>query len=429
LLSTLVLTANRALAASGARANGLLRSPLPAWIALFANVLAFAGLPTLIPIPATVGQLVTQGALIAAFFLALMANPQGVIRPNAFLVLLSLLAVVALMVSIHNQFMLGSTFRACRLIAFTAVLWLLTRWWGRSDFVLLRSHMICLRIVVGTVLVGAVLSPGAAFSYDGRLSGALWPIPPTQVAHYAAVLLGCTVVLWFGGAVRGRTALFTLFAAGAALIGSHTRTALIAMTVGLVVAAGSMFLSHPRVRRTAAVLGVVAVVVAALFAPLIVDWFWRGQSAEEAAQLTGRTNVWSAILGLPRSRLEQIFGSGLSNKSFNGLAIDSNWLAVYLDQGWFGVVLDATLLLLLIFLAVTHRRGVRRAVALFLIGYCLVASITETGLGDASPYLLHLFIAASLLAAPVDEGRQWKSLSRSTSWIRGTRSSAEPQVR
>ena len=176
-----------------------------------------------------------------------------------------------------------------------------------------------------------------------------------------------------------------------------------------------MFIGHRRVRRTAAVLGVLAVVVVSLFASLIVSWFWRGQSAEEAAQLTGRTNVWSEILGLQRPWLEQIFGSGLSNKSFNGLAIDSNWLAVYLDQGWFGVVLDATLLLVLIFLAVIHRPGTRRALALFLVGYCLVASITETGLGDASPYLLHLFIAASLLAAPADEDRQWRSTARSTS--------------
>jgi len=318
---------------------------------------------------------------------------------------LTMLAVVALMVSIHNQFIFGSTFRACRLVGFIVVLWLLTRWWGRSDLVLLRSHITCLRVVLGTILIGAVLAPGTAFSYDGRLSGALWPIPPTQVAHYAAVLLGCTVVLWFGGGVRGRTALLTLLASGAALIGAHTRTALIAMTVGLVIAGASMFIGHARVRRTSALVGLLGVTVATLFASLIVDWFWRGQSAEEAAQLTGRTKVWTEIVGLQRPWWEEVFGSGLSNKSFNGLPIDSNWLAVYLDQGWFGVVIDATLLLILILLAVTQRRGIKRAAALFLVSYCLVASITETGLGDASPYLLHLFVAASLLAAPVPEER------------------------
>ena len=45
--------------------------------------------------------------------------------------------------------------------------------------------------------------------------------------------------------------------------------------------------------------------------------------------------------------------------------------------------------------------AVLRACAVFLIAYCAVASYTESGLGDASPYLLHLMIAAGLLAVPV----------------------------
>jgi hypothetical protein len=69
------------------------------------------------------------------------------------------------------------------------------------------------------------------------------------------------------------------------------------------------------------------------------------------------------------------------------------------------VFVDAALLLVLILIAVTHRRGIRRAVALFLVTFCLVASISETGLGDASPYLLDLIVAASLLAAPAGKGR------------------------
>ena len=44
------------------------------------------------------------------------------------------------------------------------------------------------------------------------------------------------------------------------------------------------------------------------------------------------------------------------------------------------------------------------------MAYCLVASITETGLGDASPYLLNLVVAASLLAAPVRRGATMKIL-------------------
>jgi hypothetical protein len=383
---------------------GLIASPVLVWVALFANVLAFSGLPTVVPIPGTAAQLFTQGALVAAVIFVLLANPGGVIRPNLFLVLLTMLAVVGLMVSIHNEFILGSAFRASRVLAFIAVLWFLTPWWGRSDFVLLRAHLLCLRVVIGTVLLGAVIAPGVAFSYGGRLQGAIWPIPPTQVAHYAAILLGCTSVLWFARAVSSRTALITLAGAGFALVGAHTRTALLAMTIGLAVAGASMFLGHARVRRASAMLSVIAVIVAAIFAPLIVSWGLRGQSFEEASQLTGRTKVWSSILGQQRPWLEQVFGSGLSNKSFNGLPIDSNWLAVFLDQGWFGVIIDAALIIILILLAATHQRGLRRALALFLVTYCLVASFTETGLAEATPYLLELVIAASLLAAPASRG-------------------------
>ncbi len=379
---------------------GLIPSPRLAWAALFLNVLAFSGLPTLIPIPGSVGQLLTQGAVLAAVLLALLANRSVVIRPNLLLTLLTLLAVVSLMASVHNEFLAGSTYRAFRLLAFIAALWLLTPWWGRSDFVLLRAHITCLRVVLVTVLVGAVVAHGDAFAYGGRLSGALWPIPPTQVAHYSAVLIGCTTVLWFAERTRGRTALVTLLAATPALLLTHTRTALLALLVGLAVAGASMFFGHARVRRTTAVVGGLAVTAGALFSPLIVGWLWRGQSLEEASQLTGRTKVWSSISALQRPRLEEIFGSGLSNKSFDGLPIDSSWLSVYVDQGWFGTVVVAALLLVIVFWAVTHRRGARRALALFLVTYCIIASFTETGLGDASPYLLELVLAGSLLAAP-----------------------------
>ncbi len=137
----------------------------------------------------------------------------------------------------------------------------------------------------------------------------------------------------------------------------------------------------------------------AVFAPQIVTWLARGQTAEDATQLTGRTKVWSDVFATPRPTLESVFGSGLSNKSFDGLAIDSNWVASYVDQGWFGIVLQAAMLLLLLAMVATHVRGPRRAIALFLIVYVLVASITETGIGDASPYILDLVVAASLLSS------------------------------
>jgi hypothetical protein len=56
--------------------------------------------------------------------------------------------------------------------------------------------------------------------------------------------------------------------------------------------------------------------------------------------------------------------------------------------------------MILVFLLVAayfQPRGLRRALALFLVTYCLIASFTEVGFTDVSAYLLDLTVAASLL--------------------------------
>ena len=65
---------------------------------------------------------------------------------------------------------------------------------------------------------------------------------------------------------------------------------------------------------------------------------------------------------------------------------------------------EVAMVLVLILLAVAHRRGVKRGVALFLVSYRLIDSITETGLAETSPYLLDFVVAASLLAVPIRKG-------------------------
>ena len=99
----------------------------------------------------------------------------------------------------------------------------------------------------------------------------------------------------------------------------------------------------------------------------------------------------------PATRFQEIFGFGLSNCSFNGLPIDSNWLASYQEQGLFGVIICAVILLFLLVAAYFQPRGVQRALALFLVTYCLVSSYTEVGFTDVSTYLLDLNLAASLI--------------------------------
>jgi len=132
--------------------------------------------------------------------------------------------------------------------------------------------------------------------------------------------------------------------------------------------------------------------------PYALEVLRRGQDAENFANLTGRQKVWDALLDAQRSTIEELFGIGLTNKSFNGLPIDSSWLTVYHEQGYVGVVLVGLFILTLLFVAALRPPSVERACAVFLIVYCLMASYTEAGLGDASPYLLYLTLAAALLS-------------------------------
>jgi hypothetical protein len=384
---------------SPAVAGPLVKGPLPAWIALYVNVMPFQG-ASVLPIPHPLGQAVAQGSLLVALLLAILANPGMVLRPNAFLTLLTAMAVLAVTVSIHNQFVIGSTYRAVRLLLFVLVLWVLTPWWGRADLPLLRAHLLCLRVILAMVWLGALVAPGLAFANDGRLTGTIWPIVAPQVAHYAAILLGCTAILWFTRVVSGRTMAITLVAGGATLVETHTRTGLLAVVLGLIAGGASLFLGHARVRRTTAVAFLAAFAVWTVFSPVIVSWLTRGQSSQDLAQLTGRTKVWDAIAERRTTTVQEIFGTGLGDKSYGGLPIDSNWVATHVELGRLGIALVVAFLLVIVLAALTRPAGPRRAIALLIVVYCVTASYTETGLGDASPYLLDLTVAASLVAVP-----------------------------
>jgi hypothetical protein len=184
---------------------------------------------------------------------------------------------------------------------------------------------------------------------------------------------------------------------------THTRTALVGVITGILVAGLSLIVAKARVRRFLVAASGVALVAAITLSNLITTWLARGQGTGQLTELTGRTKVWGPLLALPRDKFQEILGFGLSNDSFNGLPIDSNWLAAYQTQGIFGVVVGAVVLVFLVVAAYFQPRGVRRALALFLVTFCLVSSFTEVGFIDASMYLLDLTLAASLLV-PVSGG-------------------------
>jgi O-antigen ligase len=360
---------------------------------------------TLLPIPHRIAQLMTQGALFMALVLAVTINPRMRMRPNWFLGLYTVLAISSLMMSVRLVG-LGTEYRSFRLIVFLFVLWLLSPWWGRRDLLVLRSQMGVILFILSLVVLGLFISPGKALP-DGRLSGTLWPIWSTQVAHFAAEVAGLTMLLWLCRLVSHRRALMIAVPAMIVLVLTHTRTALLAMIVGLLVAGASLLLARRRVRRAFAAVLLVIVVIGVPASPLLTRWLARGESGQELQNLTGRTTAWSAVLSVHRPTTNVIFGSGLSNdavngspNSGNGLPIDSSWISIYQDQGIVGELLVGGIILLLLLTALCRARGPTRALSLFLIVYCLIAGISETGLGGASPYLLDLTVAASLVTFP-----------------------------
>jgi hypothetical protein len=371
------------------------------WALVFFNVMSYSSGESIVHIPSAVGKLLTQGALFLALILAFTVNKGLVIRPNLFLSIVTVLAAESLMMSVRDQVsVIGTDYRALRLFVFVAILWLLTPWWGRKDMFLLRCQLRALVIVLGLVFLGMLIAPGKAYSFGGRLTGVVWPIPATQVAHYAAETAGMAAVLWFSGLMRRNWAI-TLFLGGVLiLVLTHTRTALVALLVGILVAGLSLFTGRQRVRKVFGTVVVILLLTGVVLLPALTHWFSRGQSTTEFSELTGRTVVWSELVSAPRAFDNILFGNGLSNNSFGGLPIDNSWLSVYLDQGVVGDILIGLELLTLLLIAATRPRGPTRAIALFLLVYCLIASFTETGLGGASTYLLDLTIAASLLIAP-----------------------------
>ncbi|MFD5075179.1 O-antigen ligase domain-containing protein [Streptomyces sp. NPDC058371] len=371
------------------------------WGLLVLNTLGSAGAKTIIPLPRSLIQMVTMGALVAAFALALAVNLRLHIRASAYLFLLTLLLVMSVISSANLESGFGALFRCARLALFVGTLWLLSRWWdGGLTFV--RHHIRMYFVVLGSVAVGLVVSPGAALPdlYGGRLVGALWPLTPPQIGQYAAVIIGLTVLLVLGRRTDRTSAAVVIVPSFALLALTHTRTATLGLFIGLALAIGSLILTSAAARRFFTWAVLCAVVAAVGFASALQAWFLRGQSKENFSNLTGRAKVWDALLAAPRSTSEKLFGVGLGDKSFGGLPIDNSWLAVYNEQGLVGISLVGAIIIVLGGVALLRPPSLQRACAIFLISYCAIASYTEAGLGDASPYLLHLALAASLLAAP-----------------------------
>jgi len=278
-----------------------------------------------------------------------------------------------------------------------------------------RAHMF-VRIMFGVHLVlglsvfaGMVLLPSQAwldgrnFAQGGRLMGAIMPMMPPRVGEIGAVVLGLGVLLWALRLLPLPLALVAVAMGAALIVLSRTRTAPLAALTGLLLAVLALR-RHQGARRIFGVF--LAAGVAALpFVGTISTWALRGQDTSQLERLSGRTLVWDFILSQPLTDLTRWFGHGLGEKrillrrgegDINYMAIDNSWLDSYWESGLVGLVLIVAAALAALIYALRTPEPGARAVAAFLCGYVLVASINESGLCDLSSMTLLLLASAQL---------------------------------
>ena len=162
------------------------------------------------------------------------------------------------------------------------------------------------------------------------------------------------------------------------------------MLAGILVGGLSLFLSRKRVRRAFVVAILVVGIGALSFAPLITGWFARGENSQALTDLTGRTNVWSAVWPSPGPRSTPSSGTGCQTTgSTDCPSIPAGWRPIKIkvssvtsSTAWCWSPFSS--------LALISPRGPGRAVALFLVVYCTVESFTQTGLGQPSADYLGL---------------------------------------
>jgi O-antigen ligase len=264
---------------------------------------------------------------------------------------------------------------------------------------LVRVHLGVFAFLAALVVFEAIAWPSGAFDPSlGRLQGILPPIPPPRLGEIGAVTAGLAAMLGVFRIIRPRVAIALCGLGGAILVLSHTRTATVAMTIGLVVGLVTASARRPEARRSLVAIAVVALVGWSLAWAPLASWFVREQSDEELASLTGRRDVWELVVERRPSGMSLWFGTGLADKSFDGASIDNGWLAAYVEQGLIGVVIVAAMIVVVGWAIVRAPPSPRRAIAAFLLVFTLVSSIAETGLSDVSTYLLHLLVAGVLVA-------------------------------
>lgn len=336
--------------------------------------------------------------MLAAWF-AFRVNPRIRVTHAWPVVLYSLLAVVAFLPPLGGRAGIGSLFRAGRFFLTLILLIQLLSVFAHDRYIPLRGHIAVMKVVVASSLVSLVAGKG--FDNEGRLITQLPALTAPGLAQWTALFSVILVFLLLQQAIPRRSGLLWLVASTACLLLSHSRTPLVAGGAGFVAGVLAMFVSSERARRLVSWTLFSVPVAALMFGPAVQAWFLRGQDPDTLNTLTGRTKAWAKVYSFPRDIYSQLFGVGLTDKSIEGLSIDSGYLSVYHEQGRIGVAIIVAIFVLYLARILTRRPSMPRAIATFLVVYVLIASYTETGIGDMSSYVLHLMLAMVMVLMPM----------------------------
>jgi MFS family permease len=350
----------------------------------------------LVTLPGRAEQLGAMVAVVAAGWIALRHNPTMNVRGTWFIWLFALLPVISVVGPLTGSAGAGAIVRATRFGISLGILALLSPTWRSDPFALVRTHVAAARALLAAALVSYALGVGR--NVEGRLIAQVPALVPPQVAQFAAVAAGLSVVAMLGRTGSMRHNAVWAVAGVAALLLSQTRTAAVALIGGLLIAALALVSTSERTRATLVAVLLVAVPAVVVGSGAVATWFRRGQSEENLDTLTGRTKAWDLVYDWPRDPYQRLFGVGYGDKSVEGLPIDGGYVATFHETGTLGLVVAITIMSVLALCAMLDRRPANRAVALFLVTFVAIASYTETGIGDMSAYVLHLVLAFTVLA-------------------------------
>lgn len=379
------------------RSVGSVRAATLAWTLVVLSSFDWEG--GLLHLSHRIEALITALTTLVAFGVAVLSNRRLVFRfaPGIRAIFaLGFLGVLPFLAGIAGM---RALIGAARLLMVASIPLLLTPSLRRDPFVLFRTHLRVYTIAAVCFIAGGLLMPSIAWDPAiGRLNGLIPPVPGPRVGEIGAIVSGLSIIMVVSGRWSPRRGIpLSGLGAGVALL-SHTRTAVAALVIGCALGLLAGALRHPRARVAVVVFCLAAFGVFFIGRAVATDWFLRNESVEQLSELTGRTDVWRAVIAAQPDGLERWVGVGIGDKSFQGRHIDGGWVAAYRQQGIAGIIVAASLMLGLLARALRERDATLRMAGVFLLSFILVSSWTEVGISDVSHYMLWTLVVASTFA-------------------------------